>query len=104
MVVIWTKFAFEDVHNIHEFVAESSKYYAGLVKDKFFSATRQLNRFPESGRIVPDNMLKDYRELLVYSYRIVYRITKKQIYIMAVVNMRQDIKAYKSFKKIRRKK
>jgi len=53
------------------------------------SRTRQLEEAPLSGRQVPDYPDDDVRELLERPYRIIYRITERQIEILTVMHYRQ---------------
>ena len=45
---------------------------------------RALRRFPESGRVVPELGREEIRELLVGSYRVIYRRSKNRIEIAMV--------------------
>lgn len=96
MVVIWTNFAAQNLHNIFDYIAETSHYYAQLVKNNFLLTARELNQFPESGRIVPEKGINGYREKFVYSYRLIYRISDKKIYIVALIHMKQNISSLKN--------
>lgn len=93
MVVIWTEFAAQDLHNIFNYIAETSHYYAHIVRASFLKTAKNLNQFPESGRIIPEKGIKGYREKFVYSYRLIYRISGRKIYIVALVHMRQNLEA-----------
>lgn len=53
------------------------------------SRTRQLEEAPSSGRQMPDYPNDNLRELLERPYRIIYRITEKQIEILTVMHYRQ---------------
>lgn len=48
-----------------------------------------LSRFPRSGRKVPEFDDDDTRELLAYSYRIIYRIEENEVMISAVIHGRR---------------
>ena len=45
---------------------------------------RRLEKFPESGRIVPEFPDLPYRELIIAPYRFFYRVEGKIIWIVAV--------------------
>jgi toxin ParE1/3/4 len=45
-----------------------------------------LSRFPRSGRAVPEFSDENVRELLAYSYRIIYKIQAEQVLISAVIH------------------
>ena len=48
------------------------------------SALRRLEKFPESGRIVPEFPDLPYRELIIVPYRFFYRVEGKTIWVVAV--------------------
>ncbi len=54
-------------------------------------ATRRLERFPESGAIVPEFSGDTIREIHVFSYRILYRYhsTDNEVHLLGVVHGRQ---------------
>lgn len=45
-----------------------------------------LARFPRSGRKVPEFDDENIRELLAYSYRIIYRVDEDEVLISAVIH------------------
>jgi toxin ParE1/3/4 len=49
-------------------------------------STRTLARFPRSGRKVPEFDDENIRELIAYSYRIIYEVESKQVTIAAVIH------------------
>jgi toxin ParE1/3/4 len=53
--------------------------------------TRQLERFPNSGREVPEYQGSTMRELFAYSYRIIYKIEREQVIIASVIHGKRDL-------------
>lgn len=47
---------------------------------------KMLARFPRSGRKVPEFDDENIRELLAYSYRIIYRVDEDEVLISAVIH------------------
>jgi toxin ParE1/3/4 len=50
--------------------------------------------FPDRGRIVPevqDQGITLYRELIVPPWRIIYRISEKAVYVLSVLDSRQNV-------------
>jgi toxin ParE1/3/4 len=45
---------------------------------------RRLERFPESGRVLPEFSDLPYREVIVGPYRFFYRVAGKTVWIVAV--------------------
>lgn len=89
--VVWSPRAIADLENIAAYIAADSPAYAKAVVRKIVSATRTLNRFPRSGRVVPEFDDERIRELLAYSYRIIYRVEQHEVLIAAVIHGRQSL-------------
>lgn len=92
--VQWASVAESDLKGIIEYIAEDSLANAISVFEKIKEKALGLNQFPERGRIVPE--LKDqgialYRELIVAPWRIIYRIMDKTIYVLSVLDSRQNV-------------
>jgi toxin ParE1/3/4 len=71
--VRWTPQAADDLDAIAEFIARDSPHFAGLFVADILQAVDQLVDFPESGRIVPEIGDRNIREVILGSYRIIYR-------------------------------
>jgi len=84
--VSWSRGALQDLENIAEYIAADSPTYAANVVKKITTASRMLAQFPRSGRKVPEFDDDTVRELLVYSYRLIYRLTAEGILIAAVIH------------------
>jgi toxin ParE1/3/4 len=87
--VEWSRRALQDLENIAEFIARDSPTYAGTVIKKIVSQTRMLAQFPRTGRKVPEFDDENVRELIVYSYRIIYRLTGEGVLVAAVIHGRR---------------
>lgn len=84
--VEWSPRAIEDVESIALYIAADSTAYAAAVVKKILDATRNLSRFPLTGRGVPEFDDENIREKFAYSYRIIYRIQGETITIAAVIH------------------
>lgn len=85
MVTIdWTELALNDLKLIHDYIAQDSKVYAKRFTFKLTSRVEQLEKFPLSGRIIPEYDSDEIRELLEGNYRIVYKTQKFKITILRV--------------------
>lgn len=91
--VVWSPAALEDVDSIAAFISRDSSHYAAAVVRRILSVTRQLSEFPHSGRIVPELDDQSIRELLVYSYRLIYEIRQDIITVAAVVHAKQSFES-----------
>ena len=50
---------------------------------------KQLEAFPESGRMVPEVGRPEIREVVEAPYRVIYRLTAQRIEVVAVVHARR---------------
>jgi addiction module RelE/StbE family toxin len=82
--VRWTEQAVADLAAIKAFIAQDSPAYALAVVERLYHAVGQLARFPESGRIVPEQARADIRELIRPPYRIVYRRRPELVEVLLV--------------------
>ena len=83
--VVWSRRALQDLEAIAEYIAEDSPAYAAVVVKNIVQQTRLLSQFPRSGRKVPEFDDENIRELLAYSYRIIYRFQENEVLIAAVI-------------------
>jgi toxin ParE1/3/4 len=84
--VVWSPRALADVEAIAAYIALDSPTYAKAVVRTVVSSTRTLARFPRSGRKVPEFDDENTRELIAYSYRIIYTLEPDQVTITAVIH------------------
>jgi toxin ParE1/3/4 len=84
--IVWSRRAAQDLGSIADYIAQDSPAYASIVVKTIISQTRTLFRFPRSGRKVPEFDDEDIRELIAYSYRIIYRVKRDEILIAAVIH------------------
>ena len=82
--VIWTEQAIEDINNIAEFISKNSFRYAQIQVEKFFQTTSTLENNPLIGRQVPETLDKSIRELIIGTYRIIYKVKTLKILILTV--------------------
>lgn len=91
----WTEPAVSDLENIHDYIARDSPEYADAVIERLVLSTDQLISFPESGRLVPESTNPKIRELLIQSYRVIYRLKKGTVQILAVVHGERNLSSMK---------
>jgi addiction module RelE/StbE family toxin len=88
--VIWTIKAIEQVEQIGLFIEKDSPFQARRVVQLIIKETRKLKEHPRIGKMIPEVQEDRYRELRVFSYRILYKIAdKSRIAIVGVVHGRQ---------------
>lgn len=92
--VHWARVAEDDLKNILLYIAADSPANAVTIFGKIREKASSLTQFPERGRTVPE--LQDqgiflYRELIVAPWRIIYRISDNKVYILSVLDSRQNV-------------
>ena len=92
-MVTWSQPAKVDLRSIHDFIAHDSSYYAKKVAQDIREKTDILDQLPRAGRKVAELNQDHIRELSLYSYRIIYEIKEQDIFVLAVVHKRRDLKA-----------
>jgi toxin ParE1/3/4 len=87
--VVWSPRALADVEAIATYIAADSSFYANAVGRKIVATTKSLAQFPMSGRMVPEFDDESIRELIFYSYRLIYKVEPHQVTIAAVIHGRR---------------
>lgn len=91
MRVHWTDTAAAHLTALHNYIALDSQFYARRLVDRLTSRSKQLARFPRSGRMVPEYEQEDVREVIEGAYRIIYMILAHQIDVLAVVHSAREL-------------
>ena len=92
--VIWADVAENDLTNIIEYIAESNPQNAFYILKKIRQKASHLYTLPERGRIVPelqDQGIIQYRELIISPWRLIYRIYERTVYVLSVIDSRQNV-------------
>ena len=81
----WSLLAIERISEVAEYIAHEDPVAAQRWVEETFSRVGQLERFPDSGRRVPEAPeRRDLREIIHGSYRIIYRVSHKRVDILTV--------------------
>jgi plasmid stabilization system protein ParE len=91
---VWTVTAEEDLWWIVEFISGDDVPVALDVLRRFRERAAFLDKFPGRGRIVPEldqHGIRQYRELVMAPWRIVYRVDGAIVYVMAVLDSRRNL-------------
>jgi len=92
--VLWAHTAAKDFENIIDYIANDSPSNAQQLLKKIRDEASSLSTFPERGRVVPElrtQGILQYRDLIIPPWRIIYRISGKCVYILAVFDSRQNM-------------
>jgi plasmid stabilization system protein ParE len=73
-----------------EYIRKDKPGAAVQFRRKAEKALRRLNRFPESGRKLPEFPDLPFREVVVPPYRFFYRVEQKTVWIVAVWHGAQE--------------
>ena len=79
-----------DLNNICLFISRDSKNRADNLLHEIRFEVKNLLLFPEKGRVIPELNLNNYRELIIKSYRVLYRIEKDTIFILSILHMSRE--------------
>lgn len=89
--ILWTLSARDDLRATFEYISLDSPTYAAASVERFLDAVDRLRKYPRLGRVVPEYRDTSLRELIVGNYRIVYRLRRQQVRIVAVVQGSRDM-------------
>jgi addiction module RelE/StbE family toxin len=89
-----TQNAEKDLNEIILFISQENLQTALKILEKLQNRIKTLDHFPHRGAYVPElfsKNIKDYRQLLESPWRIIYRVEKRTVYILAVVDSRRNL-------------
>lgn len=92
--VVWSNIAENDLINIIEYIAIDSRSNAVKIFNRIKEKTSRLYHSPERGRIVPELKnfgILQFRELIIPPWRIMYKISENKVYILSLIDSRQNI-------------
>jgi len=90
-----TSSAVADLVNIDEWLHEiEGAAKAHKVIEQLFACIETLERYPMRGSTVPeltDITILGYRQIVKVSYRIIYRVSGMNVYVLAIFHQRRDL-------------
>jgi toxin ParE1/3/4 len=91
--VIWSEQSIEDIDNIAEFITQDSYKYAQIQVETFFESASILSKNPKVGRKIPETNDESIRELIIGTYRLIYKISSnEEILILTVHHSKRLLK------------
>ena len=90
--IIWSECAVNNLREIHNFISIDSVIQADKVIGEILSCVEPLRDFPNMGVVVKEFPQYNFRELMKYSYRIIYHVSEENINIITVIHSRQNFK------------
>jgi plasmid stabilization system protein ParE len=94
--VAWTLEARRTLEEVLEFIARDSPEGARRVLEQSFAAARSLSTLSERGRVVPERADASIREIFVYRYRLIYRVSEDSVAILAFIHGARDFGRWRS--------
>jgi plasmid stabilization system protein ParE len=88
--VVWAQAAVDDLDAALEFVARASESFTATLARDAMEASRSLSQYSERGRVVPEVGHPQLRELFVRAHRMIYRVGKEEVTIVAFFHGRRD--------------
>ena len=92
--IIWAKAAEEDLISIIRYIHCRNPNAAKKAFFNIKARVSELDKLPERGRIVTELQqqgILQYREIIVAPWRILYRISNSRVYILSVIDSRQNV-------------
>ena len=87
------KTAKNDLREIIKYISKNNPMNAINVLKRIEDRINTLNHFPERGGYVPEllkNNIKDYRQLIVSPWRIIYKIDKNIVNVLIIIDSRRN--------------
>ena len=85
--LIWSPRAIRQIDDLADYIAKSSGHYPAIVVKRIFGRMASVPDQPGQGRRVPEyDGPREYREVFVHSWRIIYRVDAESLVVVAVVH------------------
>lgn len=89
--VAWTETAWNDVEAVADHIAKDSRQYAVAFVKEVREAASSLADFAQRGHVVPEFNQPDIRELFVGSYRLIYQVSERDVYVLGLIHGSRDL-------------
>lgn len=92
--LLWTGTAEQTLEQIFDYLSSvAGEGVARAIEGEIFERVEDLIRFPRQGRVVPEIMRPNIREVFVRSFRIIYQVEleaePRRIFILGVIHPSQ---------------
>ena len=77
--IIWSLQARDDLREVVSVIAEDNPAVAESFGLQLMTGTDSLARFPQLGRVVPEENDENIREIILRPYRIIYQVLPVQL-------------------------
>lgn len=87
MRIVWNPVARKNLQTIRDHYQQFSETTAKKVIRGIILATRRLEDFPKSGRVVPEMSDPDFREVIWNDWRIIYMVPSEGEEFIEILNI-----------------
>ncbi|MGV6989459.1 type II toxin-antitoxin system RelE/ParE family toxin [Testudinibacter sp. P80/BLE/0925] len=92
--IIWTNPALTDLNDIAEYIALENMPAAQQLVQNVMQKVERLALFPDSGRVPPELIGLNYREIIVPPCRIFYKRSQQTVYVLFVMRQERDLRKF----------
>jgi len=92
--VEWAEVARRDLLSIVDYLVEKRSEAAASTLDKLERKAAALTRLPGRGHTPPELarlQVRQYRELIVPPFRLIYRLTSHRVLVLAILDSRRNL-------------
>lgn len=91
--VTWTEPAWADLEQAAAYLARSSVESGSALVSEAVRAAQSLAELADRGSRIEGLAVRDLRQLLIGQYRLIYRVSPDQVYVVAFVHGSRDLLA-----------
>jgi len=99
--VVWSEGARLELEQAIDHIAREHPLSASGVLGRVLGAARSLGTLAERGRTVPEWDDPAVRELLVDPFRLIYKVRRGEVDVLACIHQRRDLRGWKSTDRLR---
>ena len=93
--VVWSESALTALEEVAEYVAQDSREAAVRILERAMAVAASLGTLAGRGRMVPEIDDSSLRELLVFRYRLMYRIEAERVVVVAFIHGARDFATWR---------
>ncbi len=90
--VVWSEEAVGDLEALAEYIARDSAYYAAAFVQEILDAGSSLSELSKRGRVVPEIVAPNIREIFVREYRLLYSVEESRVAVLGIIHGKRDLK------------
>jgi toxin ParE1/3/4 len=90
----WAETAWRDLAGVIDYLSDRNPDAAAKLLEKLKRRAGSLRRSPGRGRVAREFerfQLREYRELVVPPYRLIYRVIGRRVLVLAVLDSRRNL-------------